>query len=90
MHLPVRVLACSFLLTPAFSRWPDAQQAPQQEEALEQQAPQQEQQEMDNEPPPMGDANFLLPLLDLGASAFSAVAPDTHATAFDIRQFMLL
>ena len=43
---------------------------------------------MDNEPPPMGDANFLLPLL--GASAFSAVTSDTHATAFDIRQFMLL
>lgn len=78
-------MACSFLLTPAFSRWPGAQQAPQQdEEALV------DDDGMDREPPPMGDANFLLPLLDLGASAFSAVTPDTHATAFDIRQFMLL
>jgi len=39
-------------------------------------------------PPPVGDDNFLLPLLELGAPA--AGAAEAHAASFDFRQFMSL
>ena len=39
------------------------------------------------EPPQVGDDNFLLPFLELGASA-QASAADTHSASFDFCHFM--
>jgi len=39
-------------------------------------------------PPPVGDDNFMLPLLELGAPAVGAA--EAHAASFDFRQFMSL
>ena len=84
-------------------RWPDNEEEPQPEgpvyrEPVEQQAeeeieqaeeqPAEAEEGMVEGPPPVGDDNFLLPLLELGAPA--AGAAEAHAASFDFRQFMSL
>ena len=62
----------------------------EQEEEIEQaeEPPAEVEEGMVEGPPPVGDDNFLLPLLELGAPA--AGAAEAHAASFDFRQFMSL
>jgi hypothetical protein len=79
-------------------REPVEQQAEEEIEQAEQQAeeeieqaeeqPAEAEEGMVEGPPPVGDDNFMLPLLELGAPA--AGAAEAHAASFDFRQFMSL
>ena len=93
--LVVGSFSCLFLC-----RWPDEgllnEEEPQpdgpvyREEEIEQaeEQPAEVEEGMVEGPPPVGDDNFLLPLLELGAPA--AGAAEAHAASFDFRQFMSL
>jgi hypothetical protein len=68
-------------------REPVEQQAEEEIEQAEE-PPAEAEEGMVEGPPPVGDDNFMLPLLELGAPA--AGAAEAHAASFDFRQFMSL